>query len=201
MRAHHRILITILLLGFALSAKAQLLDSLALDTMLGHTNLQEALKEPDKVIKLVLRKQKLTAMPAEILKFKNLQYLDLSKNKIKKLPEGIDTLKQLQFLILSKNLIEELPKQIGDLPNLKHLNVNQNELETLPAQIGKLEKLEYLDLWSNNLNEFPEEMKYLKNLKVLDLRVILISDEQQTRLKNLLPKTTIHFSKNCNCEL
>lgn len=196
-----KILLLLTLFFIALGSKAQLLDSLTLETMDGHISLQEALKEPDKVIKLVLRKQKLSEFPKEILQFRNLQYLDLSKNKIKKLPEGIDTLKQLQFLILSKNLIAELPKQIGDLPNLKYLNVNQNELESLPAQLGKLEKLEVLDLWSNNLNEFPEELKYMKSLKELDLRVILISDEQQERLKTLLPKTTIHFSKNCNCQL
>ena len=38
------------------NAQNQLLDSLTLDTLTGFTNLQEALKNPDAVIKLVLRK-------------------------------------------------------------------------------------------------------------------------------------------------
>ena len=66
----------ICLLTFAVhKSPAQLLDSLTLDTMQGHVSIQEALKNPDTVIKLVLRKQHLKTFPLEILQFKNLQYL------------------------------------------------------------------------------------------------------------------------------
>ena len=180
---------------------AQLLDSLTLDTMNAYTSLEEAMRHPEKVIKLELKREKLKQFPLQVLKFTNLQYLDLSKNKIKELPEGIDTLKNLQFLILSRNKLEKLPKQIGGLPNLKLLNINQNELFDLPAQLGKLEKLEVLDLWSNNIGSFPEEMKYMKNLRVLDLRVIMISDEEQAKIKSFLPNTKIFLSPNCKCQL
>ena len=53
-----------------LSAQVQLLDSLTLDTLTGFTDLNEALKNPDAVTKLVLRKQHLKSFPKEILKFK-----------------------------------------------------------------------------------------------------------------------------------
>lgn len=177
-----------------------LLDSLALDTMTAYTDLAAAMKEPEKVVKLVLRRQKLKAFPKEIWSFPNLQYLDLSKNQITEFPDSLGQLKNLQVLHLSKNKIESLPRELGDLVNLVILDINQNELVMLPPQIGKLKKLQYLDLWSNNISTFPEELKEIQdNLKVLDLRVILINYDQQDRIRKLLPKTTIYFSPPCHC--
>jgi Leucine-rich repeat (LRR) protein len=184
----------------AYSQTVPLLDSLSLDTTTAYTDLNLALKNPDQVIKLVLRKQKLKAVPKEILQFKNLQYLDLSKNSIKELPEELGTLKNLQYFAASKNSIEVFPPELGKLINLRWLNLNQNEMMLLPPQIGDLVNLEYLDLWSNNLDHFPEEMKNLKKLKSMDLRVILITDTEQSRIQGMLPNTRIFFSANCNCK-
>jgi Leucine-rich repeat (LRR) protein len=193
--------IFILIVCFASSfAKAQLLDSLTLDTLTGYTNLQEALKEPDKVTKLVLRKQHLKSFPKEILQFKNLQYLDVSKNSIKELPDSIGTLTNLQYLACSKTGLLRLPKEIGKLTNLVYINFNQNDLELLPSQIGNLEKLEILDLWDNNLDDYPASLSGLKSLKVIDLRNILISDETQAYLKGLMPKAIVYMSPSCKCK-
>lgn len=181
-------------------AKAQLLDSLSLDTLTGYVNLQEALKEPDKVVKLVLRKQHLKTFPQEIFQFKNLQYLDLSKNSIKDIPDSIGTLTQLQYFSCSKNGLQHLSKEIGKLHNLVYLNLNQNDLEMLPPQIGNLEKLETLDLWSNNFDEYPASLSNLKSLRVIDLRNILISDETQAYLKGLMPRATVYMSPSCKCK-
>jgi Leucine-rich repeat (LRR) protein len=178
-----------------------LYDSLTLDTMIGYTDLATALKEPEKVVKLTLRKQKYESFPAELWKFPNLQYLDLGKNKIKEVPDSIKFFINLQVLHLSKNEIEFLPREIGDLSNLVILDINQNELTSLPPQIGKLKKLKYLDLWSNNLSIFPEELGELsETLQVLDLRVILINADQQDRIRLMLPKTTIFMSPPCKCD-
>ncbi|GAB4135453.1 MAG: hypothetical protein Fur0041_09500 [Bacteroidia bacterium] len=178
-----------------------LLDSLTLDTMEGYTDLNEALKNPEKVTKIVLRKHKYTQFPAELWKFPNLQYLDLGKNNIKEVPDSINYFKNLQVLHLSKNKIEFIPREIGDLSNLMILDLNQNELVAIPPQIGKLKKLQYLDLWSNNLSIFPEELKDISgNLKILDLRAILINKQTQDHIKSLLPNTLIHFSPPCKCD-
>ena len=178
-----------------------LYDSLTLDTMVGYTDLESALKEPEKVVKLTLRKQKFTSFPAELWKFPNLQYLDLGKNKITEVPDSISFFKNLQVLHLSKNSIEFLPREIGDLSNLMILDINQNELTSIPPQIGKLKKLRYLDLWSNNLSIFPDELKELsETLQVLDLRVILINAETQDKIRQMLPKTTIYMSPPCKCD-
>jgi len=196
-----RIIILIFCIAFLkMNAQTQLLDSLTLDTLKAYTSLAEALKDPEAVIKLELRKKKLKKFPVEILQFTNLQYLDLSKNNIKDLPVEIGQLKNLQYLAISKSGLEELVPQIGELTNLYYLNLNQNELSSLPMEIGKLENLKTLDLWSNNIDKFPEEITNLKSLKILDLRVILIPDAEQHRVQYLLPHTKIHFSPYCKCQ-
>jgi Leucine-rich repeat (LRR) protein len=178
-----------------------LYDSLELENMEGFTDLDSALKNPEQVVKLTLRKQKYTEFPAELWKFPNLQYLDLGKNKITEVPDSINFFTNLQILHLSKNEIEFLPREIGDLSNLMILDINQNELTSIPPQIGKLKKLRYLDLWSNNLSIFPDELKDLsENLKVLDLRVILINADTQEKIRTMLPNTTIFMSPPCKCD-
>lgn len=194
-----KIVLVVALFFSATSVKAQLLDSLTLDTMAGFESLQEAMKNPDAVIKLVLRRQHLKSFPKEILQMKNLQYLDLSKNSISELSDSIGTLTNLQYLAVSKTGLERLPKEIGKLVNLKYINFNQNDLESLPPQIANLEKLEILDLWSNNFEEYPS-FANLKALKVLDLRNILISDEVQKSITNSLPNAKVHLSPSCRCK-
>ena len=185
---------------FTSAIKAQLLDSLSLDTLTAFVDMPTALKNPDAVIKLVLRKQHLKAFPLDILKFKNLQYLDISKNSIKELPDSIDALINLQYLACSKTGLERIPKQIGKLVNLTFINFNQNELVSLPPQIGNLSKLKVFDLWSNNLDTFPETLANLTSLQVMDLRNILLSDDEQKRLRELMPRAIIHLSPSCKCK-
>lgn len=200
LKALYKVYITLAVVFFTNTAKAQLLDSLTLDTLTGHTSIIEAMKNPDAVIKLVLRKNHLKTFPAEILNFKNLQYLDISKNSIREMPDSIGVLTKLQYFAASKNNLERLPKQIGLLTNLTYLNINQNNLGGLPPQIGDLGKLEILDLWSNNFDEYPATLKNLHSLKVLDLRNILISDETQLFIHSLLPKCEVYMSPSCKCK-
>lgn len=182
------------------NAPLPLYDSLTLDTMVGFTDLGEAMKAPEKVVKLTLRKMKLKEFPKEIWSFPNLQYLDLGKNQIKEFPDTLGKLKNLQWLNLEKNKLEALPRGLGDLQNLVILNINNNELVMLPAQIGKLKKLQYLDLWNNSISTFPDELKEISdNLKIMDLRVILINYDAQDRIRKMLPKTTIYMDAPCHC--
>lgn len=181
------------------SMKGQLLDSLELAQATEFTTLEEALAEPDRVVRLSLRKQKLKSFPKVIYQFKNLQYLDLSKNSLKELPDSLVTLKNLQYLIVSRNGLESLPNNIGKNKNLRYLNVNQNEIGRIPYSFGELENLQYLDMWSNNLDYYPETMVNLKNLRMMDLRNILIPQKHQDELQGMLPNTLIYFSPPCQC--
>jgi len=180
--------------------KAQLLDSLVLTTLPVFTSLEEALKTPDDVLKLDLRKNKFKEFPKEIYQFKYLQILNLSKNKLVEVPKEIARLKYLQDLDLSRNRLESLPAEIGQLIHLSYFRLGQNELFALPAEIGKLEKLKFLDLWSNNLSTLPIEIGNLKKLKEMDMRVIQLNEAKQNDIKKLLPNTLIHFSKSCSCD-
>lgn len=189
----------LLLFCFSLG-KAQLLDSLSLDTLTPYTSISEALKNPDKVVKLVLRKEHLKTIPTAVFQFKNLQYLDLAKNSIKEIPDSIEVLKNLQYLDMSKNTLQSLNGKIGKLTNLVYLNLNNNEFSALPTTMGNLVNLRVLDLWSNNLDEFPENIKNMKSLQVLDLRAILIPDDKQRYILSLFPNTKVFLSPSCNCK-
>src|SRR5688572_1207587 len=120
-----RTLIILFVFVSCLGGAQQLLDSVSLATYQEYTDLGEAMKNPDDVVRLNLRKKKLKGFPKEVLQCRNLQYLDLSKNNIKELPDSIVALKSLQYLIVSRTGLEMLPRNIGELKNLKHLNVNQ----------------------------------------------------------------------------
>lgn len=182
-----------------LAAQQALLDSLTLDTLMGFTSLEEALKNPEQVVKLELRKKRLKNIPPEVFQFPNLQYLDLSKNSIAEIPADIAKLKNLQYFSIARNHLVELPPQIGELSNLYYLNANNNDLVAITASIGKLQQLRNFDLWSNNIERFPDELQGMKSLKILDLRVIMIPDAEQTRIQSLLPHTKIFFSPYCKC--
>ncbi len=191
-------LTAILCLSYSVSY-AQLLDSVTLANLPQTITLEEAKQNPDAVVKLTLRKQKLKEFPKEIFTFKNLQYLDLSKNNFKYIPDSFNMLPNLQVLMVSKCGLEKLPAHIGDLKNLKHINANQNNITRIPYSFGLLEKLEFADLWSNDLEAYPESLKELKKLRWMDLRNILIPLDKQNELKQFLPQAIIEFSPPCKC--
>lgn len=179
--------------------KSQLLDSIANDTVKTYYSLEEALKQPDKVYKLELRKEKLTEFPKEIFLFKNLNSLNISKNKIPSLPKEIGTLTNLQYLDISLNDIDTLPNEIGNLIHLKELIINRIDITYLPTTIGNLNQLEYLDAWGTFIEYFPDEMKKMSSLKKLDIRVVNIYRDEKLRLKEMLPNTKIYYDKGCDC--
>lgn len=179
----------------------ELLDSMQLEEQYVYMDLEDAMRFPEKVIRLELRKKKLKSFPKEIFQFKNLQWLDLGKNSLTELPDSIYKLENLQYLNVSRNKLGALPKEIGKMTNLVYINANNNDLVGLPPQIGNLEKLRVLDLWSNDLSDFPESISKLQELRVLDIRAITISQETINQLKKWLPRTNVHYDLPCNCKL
>jgi len=195
-----RMLVLFLLLFCFKLGSAQMLDSLSLDTMKGYTSIDDAKLNPDKVVKLVLIKKKLTDVPEEIRQFKNLQCLDLSRNKLKKLPAWIGELTNLQMLILSHNSIDTLPPQIGLLSNLQWFIMSRDDLDAIPDAIGGLTKLKYLDMWGDNIGYYPASLSKLVHLRFFDLRDMLINQETQNIIKSYLPNCDIEMSPACPCK-
>lgn len=185
----------------SLAQEENLLDSLVLAETYTYMDLQEALKHPEMVIRLELRKKKLKEFPKEIFSFKNLQWLDLGKNSLTELPDSIYKLRNLQYLNVSRNKLSSLPKEIGKMTNLVYINANNNSLIGLPPQIGNLDKLRVLDLWSNEFTDFPESLSRLKELRVMDIRAITISQESINLLRKWLPNTNVQYDLPCNCKL
>ena len=191
-------IIFLLFSGFA--SQAQLLDSLTLAREPEYTSIAEALKHPDNVYRLNLRKLKLKKIPPEIFTLKNLQELNVSRNKLTEIPKEISKLTKLQILDVSANEIDTLYSEIGMLTNIKELILNQNRIAHLPISISNLKNMFFLDMWGNEIQQFPKEISKLKNtLKIVDLRVINIHENQQEAIVDLLPNTKFFFSASCNC--
>ena len=137
-------------------------------------SLKEAMQQPDSVITLTLKKQKLKEFPSEILQMKNIERLDLSRNSIKEIPSAIGGLKKLHYVNFAQNYLNELPKEMALLP------------------------LDTLILWDNQIRVFDESFKNL-NLKFLDLRAILMTRKEQKAIKQIFPNTKIKKDHPCNC--
>ena len=197
-----KLTLTILLLtSTVISASAQLLDSIALDTVPTFT-LQKALRQanPLTVYKLSLKKQKLSELPSEIYQFTNVQHLIVSKNKMKVFPPELVAFKYLQILDMSSNKLEIIPAELGELIYLKELYLNQNRIVSIPPEIKYLKKLKILDLWGNEIGVLPYEIGELsETLEEIDMRVIFMSRKEHKVIKELLPNTKIRFSKACDC--
>ncbi|AVV49892.1 leucine-rich repeat domain-containing protein [Leptospira santarosai] len=79
-----------------------------------YKNLEEALRNPDKVFVLKMKgteRKKLVTLSREIVRFQNLKELDLEGNQLKELPKEIGNLQNLKLLHLNGNLLETLPKE------------------------------------------------------------------------------------------
>jgi tetratricopeptide (TPR) repeat protein len=147
-----------------------MLDLDALENMNGFTSLEEALKNPDAVIKLDLQNNGMKALPPEIGRFRNLQYLNVSRNQLSELPREIGNLSRLQVLNASGNQIDVVPMEIRKLQNMKQLNLATNLLKKLPPEIGNLTKLEFLDASENRLSQVPAAIGLATNLRTVYLR-------------------------------
>ncbi|MDR1793620.1 MAG: hypothetical protein LBR36_09345 [Bacteroidales bacterium] len=154
----------------------------------------------DSVLRLRIKRKIPVDFEKEVLKFQNLQELQMSGLKLKNIPTAIWQLKNLKILNLSNNKLSQLPPQIGQLTALEQLIINRNELLSLPSEISQLNNLVYLDLWSNLIFELPKSMQFLdKSLRTIDMRVISLTDQQKKDMQNLLPSTEFLFSNSCGC--
>ncbi|UKN03590.1 leucine-rich repeat domain-containing protein [Paracrocinitomix mangrovi] len=162
-------------------------------------SLEEALTAPvDSVYRLDLSKGKLTEVPKEIYRFKNLQELNLSKNKLTSLPDDMK-FSDLRILDVSRNKFEKFPAAICQNTALRNLFMGKNEIESIPDCIGDLQDLQVFDIWFNPLDGLPETMSKLRNLRSLDLSGINFTKDEQLKITNLIPWVQIEFDTACNC--
>ena len=156
-------------------------------TIKSFRSLDEALKQPDSVYKLILFGKTYDWVPDEVYSFKYLNTLELSKNNLSTLPNYIGDMIYLQGLYLSENEFTDIPNVIYCLPNLKRLRFGDNKFEFIPKKLLEKKCLEELYFGGNQIGELPDEIFNMLQIKVIDLNNNKISDLKPnvSRLKNL----------------
>lgn len=138
-----------------------------------YKNLDEALKEPEKVCALDLETNytilRAKQVPPDIGKFKNLEYLNLRGNELTNLPAEIWELTNLKVLNIRGNHLDALSNKIGQLVNLQILNASVNRLLAVPDGFKNLINLKKLYLFNNYFPAIPEPIFHLMNIEVLNL--------------------------------
>ena len=151
---------------------------------------------PDELYTLVdtlevldLTDNKLSFLPDDFYRFKNLKRLFLSNNQFNHVPKVLAKLPNLsmigmrnnkikifeenslplstRWLILTDNELEFLPESIGDLKLLQKFMLSGNKLNSLPDSISKCSNLELLRIAVNNLSSFPISLLSLPKLSWL----------------------------------
>ena len=141
-----------------------------------YNSIEEAMKNPKEVVKLKLKRKKLSCFPEDLFLFPNLRELDLSKNKIQTFPKDLSILSSLQFL-----------------------NLSRNKIEIIPTNIIQMTALIHLDLWGNMIDFIPEEIKQLKDLNYLDLRGVSMSKKEYARYNKIYSDIDLFLNTPCDC--
>ena len=110
-------------------------------------SLEEALKEPEKVIKLDIAMLKLTEISPEISKLVNLECLDLSFNRISTLPQEFSKLTKLRILDLTgTRYLAKLPGVLTKLPALEEVNLKNHPEWSADAREEAVKLLPHVNL-------------------------------------------------------
>jgi len=131
---------------------------------------KEELKHPLKVKELDLSHNRLKVLPPELIKFKNLEELDIGENPELDLSASFEILsrfKSLKFLSLS-DLNKPIPDDISKLTSLEELSLGRNDLTSIPEGVKKLTRLRELSLWRNNISTISLQPGDLPNLEEIE---------------------------------
>ena len=137
-----------------------------------YSNLEEALKNPEKVYRLNLSNQNIELPKESWSKFINLEYLSFKNDHLKEIPNEIALLKNLKVLDLSGNDFKILPLSFSELSNLEELFLNDEKNMKLYDNIeiiSLLPHLRVLHLENDNLSNLPKNIFKLTNLESLFL--------------------------------
>ncbi len=131
--------------------------------------IDESRWEGQRITKFDLSDIGLSALPAEVGKFRALLRLHLDRNNLVILPPEIGELSDLRTLSISANQLCTLPAEMGRLSELRELDLSSNKLTELPPEIDQLGALVELDLSGNQLTALPPEIGQLTELTRLFL--------------------------------
>lgn len=144
---------------------------------------------PEKRFKLA---QGLTEFPRELFAFaEQIEILDLGGNRLSDLPDDFHRFKNLKILFLTDNLFEHVPEVLAQCEKLemiafksnkvktvaedslprstRWLILTNNQIESLPHSMGELTKLRKLALAGNQLCSLPASMENCRELELVRL--------------------------------
>lgn len=156
-----------------------------------YTNIDDALKNPEKVYNLNLSNQEINLSNDQWKLFVNLENLNLKNDGLKQIPKELSNLKRLKILDISGNEFNELPNEFSNLYNLEELYLNNEKnlkLSDALKILAKLPKLKSLHLENDNLEELPSEINKLKSLENLYL-----NENKLKSIPNLKPLDHLKF--------
>lgn len=123
----------------------------------------------DKIAKLDLSDNPITAIPPTISKCYSLDSLRMQQCKVSRIAAEIRELKFLKDVRLADNPLRDLPDAFGQLPSLTVLDLVRCELQGWPEALHSASQLESLGLSENQIAEVPETVSELANLRSLQL--------------------------------
>ncbi|XP_076172745.1 leucine-rich repeat-containing protein 58 [Ptiloglossa arizonensis] len=151
------------------NAKTLDLSYLMLDTQVLNDHFIDA-KYPEHVDTLLLHQNRLNSVPASIVRFTNLNSLDISNCGLHRLPEFLGDCPLSCLIAKHNNLSNDfLPKSFGNLLGLRELNLSGNRLIEFPDQVLELTELKYLYLGGNHIPEISKDIWRLQRLHVLSM--------------------------------
>ncbi len=114
-------------------------------------------------------RNRITRVPARIIKLTNLELLDLSCNQLEELPDELSALTNLHTLDISRNRLKQLPQSLQRLTRLRLLDAGYNQLTQMPATFARLTRLQRLNLSHNLLEQLNTDFSELIQLQRLDI--------------------------------
>ena len=153
----------------------------------------------DTIYNLSLSKMKLTELPSNLWRFKNLQKLYLDKNKLNALPDSFDLFKNLELLNLDHNQFELFPMPVTRLSGLKTLIASNNRLTYLPDYLSNAKSLQKMDFYNNEITDFGKGIYELDALNYLDISGTMYGTIFQKQLEDKLQGVKIVMDPPCKC--
>jgi len=103
----------------------------------------------------------------ETLPPEDLEFLLLEDNRLTHIPEDIVRIKNLKRINISRNLLTEFPASLLKLSQLSEIDLRHNQIERISdtGVLGDL-ALEYLDMGNNRLQEIPRFVFAAPRLRV-----------------------------------
>ncbi|EFX06393.1 cell morphogenesis protein [Grosmannia clavigera kw1407] len=121
---------------------------------------------PDEVVDIIMNKlerlalshNKLSAFPARFSECSSLRYLNVRENDIREFPLPLCDLRSLEILDLGRNKLRVLPPEIVKLTSLKVFALQKNRIEELPLCLADMSSLQMIKLTGNPIRFPPPEV-------------------------------------------